>query len=64
MHRSPSPIAAIVLVPIAAGILYWRLGSPVPARRAAERTAVAASPTTLDIDAALKQLEAHLAGSS
>jgi len=51
-------IAAIVLVPFAALALYWDLGSPgLPDE---PHDVVAASPH-LDIDAALKQLEAHLA---
>ncbi|MFI4949088.1 MAG: c-type cytochrome biogenesis protein CcmI [Alphaproteobacteria bacterium] len=51
-------IAAIVLVPFAALILYWDLGSPsLPDE---PHDAVAASPH-LDIATALKQLEAHLA---
>ena len=50
-------IAAIVLVPIAAWTLYWDIGSPgLPDE---PHDAVAANPH-LDIDAALKQLEAHL----
>jgi cytochrome c-type biogenesis protein CcmH len=51
-------IAAIVLLPFAAWTLYWDLGSPGLPDEPHE--AVAAAPP-LDVSAALKQLEAHLA---
>jgi len=51
-------IAVIVLLPFAAGALYWQLGSPgLPD----EPHDVVVATQKLDIETALKQLEAHLA---
>jgi cytochrome c-type biogenesis protein CcmH len=58
--RAPLALAtiAVILVPAAAWSLYWDLGSP--ALPDEPHAAAAASPR-LDLAAALKQLEAHLA---
>jgi cytochrome c-type biogenesis protein CcmH len=58
-------IVAILLLPIAAGMLYWRLGSPaLPDRPFAERTAAtrlaAEDLAHIDINAAVARLAAHL----
>lgn len=59
-------IVAILLLPAAAGILYWQLGSPAlpdqpfAARTAGSATPVAANPALGDITEALARLDAHL----
>lgn len=58
-------IVAILLLPVAAGTLYWRLGSPsLPDQPFAERTAatapVAANASHIDVSSALARLDAHL----
>ncbi len=59
-------IVAILLLPVAAWILYWQLGSPsLPDQPFAERTAagtppIAANPAHSDMSEALARLGAHL----
>jgi len=59
-------IVAILLLPLAAGIVYWQLGSPsLPDQPFAERAAAdtppaAANPAAIDMDKALARLRAHL----
>jgi cytochrome c-type biogenesis protein CcmH len=59
-------IVAILLLPVAAWILYWQLGSPgLPDQPFAERTAdgatpIAANPAHSDMNEALARLGAHL----
>ncbi len=59
-------IVAILLLPVAAWILYWQLGSPsLPDQPFAERTAagkppVAADPGHIDMNEAVARLGAHL----
>jgi cytochrome c-type biogenesis protein CcmH len=59
-------IVAILLVPLAAGIVYWQLGSPsLPDQPFAERAAAgtpsaAASPAAIDMKEALARLRGHL----
>jgi len=65
---SPHAVAAvaILLLPVAAGMLYWQLGSPsLPDQPFAGRTAAgtatsAANPDAIDMDEALARLGAHL----
>jgi len=53
--------AAILLLPVAAGLLYWRLGSPaLPDQPFADRSAAATSLVHLDMNEALARLGAHL----
>ncbi len=57
---------AILLLPVAAVTLYWRLGSPslpdqpFAARTAAATQSAAANPAAIDMDEALARLRAHL----
>ena len=59
-------IVAILMLPLAAGIVYWQLGSPsLPDQPFAERAAAgmppaAASPAAIDMKEALSRLRAHL----
>jgi cytochrome c-type biogenesis protein CcmH len=59
-------IVAILLLPVAAGMLYWQLGSPslpdqpFAARTAADTPTATANPGHLDINAAVARLGAHL----
>ena len=59
-------IVAILLLPVAAGALYWRLGSPsLPDQPFAARTRagtppIAANPAHIDINQAVARLGAHL----
>ena len=58
-------IVAILLLPVAAWMLYWQLGSPaLPDQPFAARTAgtppAAANPAHIDMDEALARLGAHL----
>lgn len=67
---SATPLAvatvAILLLPVAAWMLYWRLGSPaLPDQPFAERTAAgsrptAASPAHIDLKDAVRRIAAHL----
>ncbi len=64
-HRAAATVA-ILMLPVAAGMLYWQLGSPsLPDQPFAARTAAgpptaAANPAAIDINEALAQLGAHL----
>jgi cytochrome c-type biogenesis protein CcmH len=59
-------VIAILLLPVVAGMLYWRLGSPSLAdqpfagRTAAGTATAAATPTDIDMSEALARLGAHL----
>jgi cytochrome c-type biogenesis protein CcmH len=60
-HRAAA-VAAILLLPVAAGMLYWQLGAPsLPDQPFAARMA-AGTPTAaaIDMDEALARLGAHL----